>query len=123
MLAKIDLLVWLISPWSKHLTKYVSIVKGYKVKENFYQVNNTELFSRLKSLEDFTSLTQFLDSNLDMVQFILSLDQNLDGCLSNCSNRGRCQLYSNQLKCKCQKDFEGEMCENPLFCQRYLFLK
>lgn len=98
------------------------LVKGYQSKEHLYRVNGTELFNRLKSLKDFTSLTEFLDNNLDMVQFILNLDQNLDGCLSNCSNRGRCELLSKQLKCNCQKDFEGEMCENTLFCHRFLIL-
>jgi hypothetical protein len=46
------------------------------------------------------------------LQIILMSNQDLTGCLSNCSNHGKCQLNSNnKLVCFCDEYFVGDTCD------------
>jgi hypothetical protein len=53
------------------------------------------------------------ESNPAMMLNILSLPgQDMTGCLSNCSNHGRCTLNSkNKFVCECEQYYRGSNCE------------
>lgn len=53
------------------------------------------------------------DANPKLLLDILSLPgQDMGGCLSNCSNKGKCTMNDqNKFVCKCQTYYRGSMCE------------
>jgi protein crumbs len=64
-------------------------------------VPNRELFS----------LSKLIDDNLCIYFYFLELDENIQGCLQNCSNKGLTynDAYQNY-QCICDQGYKGEMC-------------
>ena len=49
----------------------------------------------------------------DIIQFILTSNYDINGCLTNCSNNGQCTLKMNisQYSCDCSEDFSVKSCK------------
>jgi WD40 repeat protein len=54
-------------------------------------------------------------TNLKLIVDLLNQTKyDLNDCLSNCSNHGKCKLNENKLKCECDLYFDGAKCEIDL---------
>jgi hypothetical protein len=49
-----------------------------------------------------------------IVDLLNQTKYDLNDCLSNCSNHGKCKLNENKLKCECDLYFDGAKCEIDL---------
>lgn len=80
-----------------------------------------EFANKISSLENNSSIGLFFEENLNLIHYILAIPgQDLEGCLVNCSNNGKCSYKNEKFKCICNENFFGPMCEffsNKMICQ------
>ena len=70
-----------------------------------------ELRAAIGLLASASSMGSFLDNHLNLIAFILSLpNQDLTGCLMNCSNTGKCVFTKGKFECECLSSFNGPTC-------------
>ena len=56
----------------------------------------------------FILYSVFNDNNIGLILDVMGKDVDLNGCLVNCSNHGKCKLVNNEkFVCKCEDFFLG----------------
>ncbi|CAF1127794.1 unnamed protein product, partial [Brachionus calyciflorus] len=69
----------------------------------------TDSRTKIKS-DDF--FFNFIEKNLQIIIEIISTNTDVNDCIQNCSNNGKCKFINNaKYKCECNKNYVGSACQ------------
>ncbi|CAF1088212.1 unnamed protein product, partial [Brachionus calyciflorus] len=70
-----------------------------------YSTKTDQTTSQKSLKEDFKLL-----NDEEVIDFVSSVDYDITGCLSNCSNQGNCKLINQKFQCSCDQHHYGSSC-------------